>query len=331
LNFKKSGAIFVSVTLLFAVGSIGASAADNPSNATVITCQNSVSTGHNPPVVAAPTSIANPLPRTITLITNCGNITIRTLENAVPVTLSALSALAKGNFYDNTNCHRMTTSGLYVIQCGDPTETGSGSPGFAYVDENLPKATVDNYLNGYVAMANSGPNTNGSQFFITYKPTTLSPNYSIWGKVIQGMEIVNYIASKGVSGGRADGPLAFKLEIRDVVIDQFAALSLKQLQDYYLESISTSNQSTTLMNDLYGEIASYKSQVGVLSSKNEELANSLITFKSTIDDLNTLVSQTKQELQKIKGFKTIVCKKGNKFVGISGNPAKCPAGYLPIG
>jgi hypothetical protein len=85
------------------------------------------------------------------------------------------------------------------------------------------------------------------------------------------------------------------------------------------------------MNDLYGEIASYKSQVGVLSSKNEELANSLITFKSTIDDLNTLVSQTKQELQKIKGFKTIVCKKGNKFVGISGNPAKCPAGYLPIG
>jgi peptidyl-prolyl cis-trans isomerase B (cyclophilin B) len=115
-------------------------------------------------------------------------------------------------YFDHTACHRVTTSGIFILQCGDPTGTGSGGPGYKLNDENLPTTSFKSagsgaviYPAGTVAMANSGANTNGSQFFIVYKDSPLAPNYSVIGTVAQGLDIVQKIAAAGVSGGGTDG------------------------------------------------------------------------------------------------------------------------------
>ena len=142
----------------------------------------------------------------LTLHTNCGDIGI-TLDKRAPRTTAAMSFLANRGFFNKTQCHRLTTHGIYVLQCGDPTATGSGGPGFSFKDENLPVATSGStiYERGTVAMANSGPNTNGSQFFLVYKDSPLPPNYSVWGKMTFGVRILDQIAGAGVAGGGADG------------------------------------------------------------------------------------------------------------------------------
>jgi peptidyl-prolyl cis-trans isomerase B (cyclophilin B) len=122
--------------------------------------------------------------------------------------------LANAKYFDQTLCHRLTTSGIFVLQCGDPTSSASGGPGFTIEDENLPEAIENNYPKGTVAMANSGPNTNGSQFFLVYADTTLGPNYTIWGKITQGIEILEKIAAAGTSSGATDGSPKFPIEIR---------------------------------------------------------------------------------------------------------------------
>jgi peptidyl-prolyl cis-trans isomerase B (cyclophilin B) len=110
-----------------------------------------------------------------------------------------MSALANAGYFDKSLCHRLTTQGLFVLQCGDPTLTGAGSPtGWkGYADENLPKAGAKNYPAGTVAMANSGVNTNGSQFFLVYADTQLGPNYTIWGKVTKGLDLLKKIGAVG--------------------------------------------------------------------------------------------------------------------------------------
>jgi peptidyl-prolyl cis-trans isomerase B (cyclophilin B) len=143
---------------------------------------------------------------TISFITNQGEIVIETTPSLAPLTVNAIAALAQKNYFDNTICHRLTTEGIFVLQCGDPTGTGSGNPGFTLPDENLPQAIENNYPVGTVAMANSGPNSSGSQFFLVYQDTTL-PNaaYTIWGSITSGLDILKTIASAGVVGGGADG------------------------------------------------------------------------------------------------------------------------------
>lgn len=155
--------------------------------------------------VVPPNSILKRFPRTITLQTNCGDIVIETLSRQAPVTVTVMATLARNGFFDDTLCHRLTTEGIFVLQCGDPTATGTGGPDFRYRDENLPVARKNNYPEGTVAMANSGPGTNGSQFFMVYKNTTLGPNYSIWGRIISGLDIVKFIAEGGVRNGGVDG------------------------------------------------------------------------------------------------------------------------------
>jgi peptidyl-prolyl cis-trans isomerase B (cyclophilin B) len=94
-----------------------------------------------------------------------------------------------------------------------------GDPGFRYKDENLPEAEMDNYSRGTVAMANSGsPGTNGSQFFLVYDNTTLGPNYTIWGEITSGIEILEHIAKAGVKGGGVDGTPLKNLVIQRVSI-----------------------------------------------------------------------------------------------------------------
>ncbi len=142
---------------------------------------------------------------TLTLNTNRGPIAIQ-LDPKAPETVKSMTALSEKGFFNNTFCHRLTTEGIYVLQCGDPTGTGTGGPGYTVPDENLPENLPNNYPTGTVAMANSGPNTNGSQFFIVYRDTTLPPSYTIWGKVSSGLETVDQVAAAGVQGGQADGP-----------------------------------------------------------------------------------------------------------------------------
>jgi peptidyl-prolyl cis-trans isomerase B (cyclophilin B) len=153
--------------------------------------------------------VAAKLPaKTLTVTTNCGEIVISLLGAKAPITVTSIAALANAGYYNNSLCHRLTTEGIYVLQCGDPTASGSGSPtGWTgYIDENLPQATGINYPAGTVAMANSGPKSNGSQFFLVYQDTTLGANYTIWGKITKGLDLVQKVGAVGayqMSGNQA--------------------------------------------------------------------------------------------------------------------------------
>jgi peptidyl-prolyl cis-trans isomerase B (cyclophilin B) len=183
-----------------------------------IKCTPTKAVGHTPPSVAPADKVLKRIPRTFTFVTNCGNIVVTTVGSKAPITLTQLSTLARGGYFNNSLCHRLTTQGLYVLQCGDPTATGGGGPNFTYRDENLPTEGLNNYPAGTVAMANSGPGTNGSQFFLVFADTTLGANYTIWGTVTQGLEIVKAIAKAGVKGGGADGAPSQQIEIKRVTV-----------------------------------------------------------------------------------------------------------------
>ena len=183
----------------------------------VVECRETKAVPHAPKNVEAPKTTLNTYPYVITLVTNCGEVDILLASKQAPVTTTSLLTLIRGNFYDDSLCHRLTTSGIYVIQCGDPTATGSGQAKWSFIDENLPTSNLNNYPAGTVAMANSGPNTNSSQFFITHKDTTIGPDYSIWGQIISGMEVLQYVASKGVASGSTDGKPAATLSINSII------------------------------------------------------------------------------------------------------------------
>ena len=170
-----------------------------------IKCRPTTAVGHQPPAVTPP-AIKPPFKnRIFTFSTNCGDIVVAADGQHAELTVLALTALAKGGFFDQTLCHRLTTAGIFVLQCGDPTATGSGGPQFTYRDENLPTTTTNDYPAGIVAMANSGPNTNGSQFFLVYADTTLPPSYTRWGVITKGLDIVKAIAAQGTANGSGDG------------------------------------------------------------------------------------------------------------------------------
>jgi peptidyl-prolyl cis-trans isomerase B (cyclophilin B) len=155
---------------------------------------------------------------TISFTTNQGEIVIETTPSLAPLTVNAIAALAQKNYFDKTICHRLTTEGIYVLQCGDPTGTGTGGPGFNIPDENLPEAVENNYPAGTVAMANAGPGTSGSQFFLVYQDTTLGPDYTIWGSITSGLDILQTIASAGVVDGGADGAPATGVTIESTKV-----------------------------------------------------------------------------------------------------------------
>ena len=190
-----------------------------PSSADGITCTETKASGHDPKEIPTPSEVLTKFPKTFTLVTNCGNIVISTVGSKAPFTMTSIAALAKGGYYDESLCHRLTTQGLFVLQCGDPTATGSGGPQFTYPDENLPENTDNNYPEGSVAMANSGPNTNGSQFFLVYADTTLAPSYTMWGTITSGLDIVKAIAKAGAEGGAADGKPARTIAIQKVLVN----------------------------------------------------------------------------------------------------------------
>ena len=160
----------------------------------------------------------------LTINTNCGPIVLATYPKKAPKTVNSQTFLAQQAYFDRTICHRLTTDGIFVLQCGDPTGTGGGDPGYSIPEENLPAIGPNNYPAGTVAMANAGPGTTGSQFFIVYEDSTLpgptaeskTAGYTIWGEVLSGLDIVRAIAGAGVADGGSDGAPAQTVMIDSV-------------------------------------------------------------------------------------------------------------------
>ncbi len=145
--------------------------------------------------------------QTMTLTLNVGTVEVEVDTAHAPCTAASFTYLAGKKFFDNTPCHRLVTEGIYVLQCGDPSGTGAGGPSYEFADENLPTDKRPAYPAGTVAMANAGAGTNGSQFFIVYKDVDqLPPNYTVWGKVTKGLDVVQKVADAGVTPADPSNP-----------------------------------------------------------------------------------------------------------------------------
>ncbi len=143
---------------------------------------------------ATPSPTLNPsISYQAVLNTSVGKITIDLNSDQTPITANNFVSLAKANFYNNTVFHRVISG--FMIQGGDPKGDGTGGPGYKFADEPF----TGEYVRGTVAMANSGPDTNGSQFFIMHQDNGLPKNYVIFGKVSSGMDTVDKIATASVS------------------------------------------------------------------------------------------------------------------------------------
>jgi cyclophilin family peptidyl-prolyl cis-trans isomerase len=151
---------------------------------------------------------------TATLSTTLGDIVISLNSEKTPITANNFIALARKKFYDNTIFHRVIKD--FMIQGGDPKGDGTGGPGYQFMDEPFD----GEYTRGTVAMANRGPNTNGSQFFIIHKDTKLPKNYVIFGKVTKGLDVVDKIAeapTKTSPNGETSAPVN-PVKINSIVI-----------------------------------------------------------------------------------------------------------------
>jgi len=148
----------------------------------------------------------------VTLHTNRGDVVFTADGKDAPYTVYSFLYLVQKSYFSNTPCHRLTTSGIYVLQCGDPTGTGAGGPGYEFPDENLAALgesagdSVD-YHAGMVAMANAGPGTNGSQFFLVYEDSPIAPDFTPFGTITRGLGILTQIAAGGTDdeNGQGDG------------------------------------------------------------------------------------------------------------------------------
>ncbi|HEY5396685.1 MAG TPA: peptidylprolyl isomerase [Trebonia sp.] len=152
---------------------------------------------------------------TASINTNLGPIKIDLANSKATCTVNSFAHLASDDFWNNSQCHRLSTSGgLYMLQCGDPTAKasqklscstatlGTGGPGYDFASENLPTAGSSGsvtYKAGTVAMANGGGATNGSQFFLVFKNTTLGPDYTPFGTITSGLDILQNVAKAGTS------------------------------------------------------------------------------------------------------------------------------------
>jgi len=145
---------------------------------------------------------------TATIRTNKGDITAKLFADEAPNTVNNFVNLARDGFYDGVIFHRVIQG--FMIQGGDPDGTGRGGPGYRFADE-LDAARNRGYKMGTLAMANAGPNTNGSQFFIMHVDYGLPPQYSVFGKAIDGLDVVDDIATTATGAG--DKP------VEDIVIE----------------------------------------------------------------------------------------------------------------
>lgn len=183
---SKRVAYAIGIIIILIVGNYGFRQIVNPCSALNVEIRSRIEEQKN----------INPLTSSmylITLDTTCGKIQFETYENDAPKTVENFVTLAKKGFYDGVIFHRIIKG--FMIQGGDPTGTGAGGPGYQFEDELNP-ATPSyqaGYQKGVVAMANAGPNTNGSQFFIMLEKYPLPNDYTIFGKVVSGQDVVDAI------------------------------------------------------------------------------------------------------------------------------------------
>ncbi|MGH3552821.1 MAG: peptidylprolyl isomerase [Mycobacterium sp.] len=172
----------------------------------------------------------DPAQVSVSMVTDQGKVGLLLANNKSPCTVNSFVSLAQQKFFDETKCHRLATSHtLSVLQCGDPKGDGTGGPGYQFGNEYptdqykpddpaLHEPVV--YPRGTLAMANGGPNTNGSQFFMVYKDSQLPPEYTVFGKIQDdGLATLDKIAKGGVAGGGQDGPPATEVTIKSVRLD----------------------------------------------------------------------------------------------------------------
>jgi peptidyl-prolyl cis-trans isomerase B (cyclophilin B) len=154
------------------------------------------------------TGIATSGTQDLIVKTNLGQITIRMDLAKAPCTSASFAYLAGKKFFDGTSCHRLLNTGdSHVLQCGDPSGTGQGGPSYNFADENLPTDQRPTYVAGQVAMANTGtPGSNGSQFFIVFDDTDLPAQYTVFGKVTEGLDIAKQVAKAGDDNAFAKNP-----------------------------------------------------------------------------------------------------------------------------
>jgi peptidyl-prolyl cis-trans isomerase B (cyclophilin B) len=135
-----------------------------------------------------------------TIMTNCGVIKVELDGTKAPQTVASFLGLAESGYWADSPCHRLTPTGIFVLQCGDPTGSGQGTPGYGFGVENPPANSI--FPPGTLAMARTNdPKSNGGQFFIVYKQTELKDpvGYSIFGRITSGMDIVDKIAAAGAA------------------------------------------------------------------------------------------------------------------------------------
>ncbi len=189
------------------------SGSDSGAGATEGDCGFAADQSGQEPAVGLPPDEGPVEATTLTLTTSAGPLAITLDAERAPCTVQSMAFLAGEGFFDGTNCHRLTTSqGLQVLQCGDPQGDGSGGPGYVVPDEfptDLPPAADGEnvtYQRGIVAMANAGPGTTGSQFFLVYGDSTLPPDYTVFGTLDEAsLGTLDQVAAGGVAGGAQDG------------------------------------------------------------------------------------------------------------------------------
>jgi peptidyl-prolyl cis-trans isomerase B (cyclophilin B) len=170
-------------------------------------CEYSVSGNPARPVMPPPSTDV-PTSGTISYVlemTN-GKVTITLDRTKAPCTVNSFVSLADQGYFDNTKCHRLADSGIFILQCGDPTGSGKGGPGYEFANET---DGTETYTEGTVAMANAGPGTNGSQFFLVWADSTSLdkiPNFTIFGKMNKASrDVVASMAEEGQDGSNPDG------------------------------------------------------------------------------------------------------------------------------
>ncbi len=153
----------------------------------------------------------------VTIGTTVGDLKATLDREKTPCTVNSFVSLAEQGYFDDVKCHRMTTAGIFVLQCGDPSGTGAGGPGYSFGDE---LDGTETYGAGTLAMANAGPDTNGSQFFIVYADSQLPPSYAVFGHVDDAaVTTVADVAAQGVTGGQGDGAPKEDVTMESVSVD----------------------------------------------------------------------------------------------------------------
>jgi peptidyl-prolyl cis-trans isomerase B (cyclophilin B) len=171
-----------------------------------------VACGAQAPTPATPQTFPSEPPMTIdktkkyiaTIKTSCGTVEVELFADKAPITINSFNFLASKKFFDGSRCHRLLSGADSVLQCGDPTGTGSGDLGYTIKDENLPKADESGgytYPAGTLAMANTGaPDSGSSQFFFVIKDSPFGASYTPFGKVTKGLDVLEKILEKGHDG-----------------------------------------------------------------------------------------------------------------------------------